>query len=258
MQFVAGVVTRARENELDVLLLTQDDVGGIERVSDGSMVDAVIAMDVEDDDARIPSLLAMRQPAVLIGVPGRAAGLSCVDLDFEEAGRLALEHLTALGHRRVALIGPPRSVLARHTSYADRMLRGYRAQATADGIEALVETCEGTAVGAREATDAVLARMPDVTAVVVHNESALPAVIAALRGTGRRIPQDVSLLAVCPTDVALSQSIAVTSIDVPGRQIGAAAVDMVLTRLGGGDEAIIRLVAPTVTERESTAPPGRP
>ena len=255
MQFVTGVVTRAREFEHDVLLLTQDDVGGIERVSNGSMVDAVIVMDVEAQDARIPTLVGLRQPAVMIGLPGHTQGLSCVDLDFEEVGRLALSHLTALGHRRVALIGPPPSVLDRHTSYADRMLHGYRAQAQEEGIEILVEPCESTSTGARRATAAVLERMPDVTGVVVHNESALPTVMNTLRSAGRRVPEDVSLLAVCPAEVALTQSVALTSIDIPAQQIGAAAVDMVMERLAGSGPVQTRLFAPRVTERDSTTRP---
>jgi DNA-binding LacI/PurR family transcriptional regulator len=219
------------------------------------MCDAVIVMDVEDEDARIPTLISLRQPAVLIGLPGTTEGLSCVDLDFEAVGRLALSHLTGLGHRRVALIGPPPSVLARHTSYADRMLRGYRTQAQADGVEVLVEPCEATSVGARRATLAVLERMPDVTAVVVHNESALPGVIATLRMGGRRIPADMSLVAVCPADVALTQSVPLTAIEIPAQPIGAAAVDMVMERLAGAVEMRTHLFPPEVTERESVGPP---
>ena len=52
MQFVAGVVTRARDFDHDVLLLTQDDVSGLDRVTGGSMVDALVMMDIEADDPR--------------------------------------------------------------------------------------------------------------------------------------------------------------------------------------------------------------
>lgn len=262
MQFVTGVVRRAREFDHDVLLLTQDDMAGIERVSHGSMVDAVIVMDVEADDERLPALRGLKQPAVLIGLPGDERGLTCVDLDFEEVGRLALRHLTDLGHRRVALIGPPPSVLERHTSYAERMLRGYRAQAEAADLEVLVQPCEGTAVGARAATLAVLEAMPDLTGVVVHNESALPTVLSTLRREGRRVPDDVSLVAVCPAEVALSQSIALTAIDIPAQEIGGAAVDLVMDLLtptppprpGGAAAPSTAAAAPV----EGTDPTGSP
>ena len=62
MQFVTGVVTRAQSFKHDVLLLTQDDHDGIERVAAGSMVDAVIMMDVEAEDPRLPILRRSASP----------------------------------------------------------------------------------------------------------------------------------------------------------------------------------------------------
>jgi DNA-binding LacI/PurR family transcriptional regulator len=50
------------------------------------MVDALILMDVEQDDPRIPRLLEQRQPTVLIGLPADPRGLTCVDLDFTRRG----------------------------------------------------------------------------------------------------------------------------------------------------------------------------
>ena len=176
MQFVTGVVTAARTFDHDVLLLTQDDATGLERVADGSMVDALIMMDIEADDPRVPVLVGLRQPAVLIGLPRDSAGLSCVDLDFDAAGRVAVRHLASLGHRRIALIGSPRAVLERHTSYADRMLRGFTAETRELGLVAVAVSCESSHTGAIAAVDEVLESMPDVTALVVHNEVALPAV----------------------------------------------------------------------------------
>jgi len=254
MQFVTGVVTGARMFEHDVLLLTQDDAAGLERVADGSMVDALIMMDIEADDPRVPVLAGLRQPAVLIGLPSNAEGLSCVDLDFEAAGRTAVRHLAQLGHRQVALIGSSRAVLERHTSYADRMLRGFTAQTAELGIDGVYEPCESSHTGAVAAVDRVLARMPGVTGLVVHNEVALPAVIATLRERGRVVPDDISLVAVCPLDVAVGQPLPLTSVDIPAHAIGRIAVEMAMARVAGEQPAETRLLAPVLTERLSTAP----
>ncbi len=255
MQFVTGVVTSARTFEHDVLLLTQDDAAGLERVADGSMVDALIMMDIEADDPRVPVLVRLRQPAVLIGLPSNPKGLSCVDLDFEAAGRTAVRHLAELGHRQVALIGSPHAVLERHTSYADRMLRGFTAQTAELGIDGVYEPCESSHPGAVAAVDRVLARMPGVTGLVVHNEVALPAVIATLRERGRAVPDDISLVAVCPLDVAVGQHLPLTSVDIPAHAIGRIAVEMAMARVAGEQLAETRLLAPVLTERLSTAPP---
>lgn len=253
MQFVTGVVTRARGFEHDVLLLTQDDVGGLERVAAGSMVDAIVVMDVEADDPRIPVLGSLRQPTVLIGLPRDAGGLSCVDLDFEAVGALGARHLAATGHHDVALLGSPPEVMDRHTSYADRVVRGFTATADARRLDATVEPCEPTPAGAQRAVDAVLDRAPGTTGLVVHNERALPHVLAHLRERGRVVGGDTSVIAVCPEDVALAQALPMTSIDIPAGVIGAVAVEMVMARLQGEQPAETRLLAPVLTERASGA-----
>lgn len=254
MQFVTGVVTRARDFEHDVLLLTQDDHAGVERVAAGSMVDAVIMMDVEAEDPRLPILRRQRQPAVLIGLPRDAAGLSCVDLDFEAVTRTAVDHLVGLGHRRIAFIGSPPVVLDRHTTYAMRTVSGFRAETERLGVEAVFEPCESSHAGANAALDRVLDRLPDVTGLVVHNEVALPAVLAGLRERGIQVPRDMSVVAVCPRDVATGQTQQLTAVDIPAARIGAVAVEMVMARLDEGQTPETRLLAPELTVRETTAP----
>ena len=253
MHFVAGVVTSARTFDHDVLLLTQEDAAGLDRVTSGSMVDALVVMDIEADDPRIPTLARLRQPTILIGLPLQPRGLSCVDLDFEAAGRLAVSYLHDLGHRQIGLVGSPALVLERHTTYADRLLRGFRSEAAERGLSAVAIPCESSREGAVEAVDALLDRAPGLTAVVVHNEVALPHLVAALAARGLPTPEAVSVLAVCPTDIALGQPVPLTSIDVPGAAIGQAAVEMVINRLAAERPAETRLLSPVVVERGSTA-----
>ncbi|QDP96132.1 LacI family transcriptional regulator [Microlunatus elymi] len=252
MQFVTGVVTRARDHEMDVLLLTQDDPGGIERAANSSLADALIMMDIEAEDPRIPTLVELRRPAVLIGLPADARGLSVVDLDFEAAGRLAWQYLTGLGHRQIALIGPTPAVLGRHTSYANRLLDGYRGAAERDDRPTAVEPAEAGHAGGLAAIRRVLDRMPEVSAVVVHNEAALPGVLTGLRAAGHEIGTGISVLAICPADVAVQQAVPLTSIDIPAIRMGKIAVDLAMARIDGSDDPEIRLLVPQVTERDST------
>ena len=255
MQFVTGVVTAAQSFEHDVLLLTQDDHAGVERVAAGSMVDAVIMMDVEADDPRIPILRRQRQPAVLIGLPRDTSGLSCVDLDFEAAARLAVNHLAGLGHRDVALLGSPQKVLDRHTTYAARLVHGFSDETARHDVRAVFEPMESSHAGAALALDRAFARLPGLTALVVHNEVALPGVLSTLRERGLRVPQDVSVVAVCPQDVALGQPQPLTAVDIPAVRIGTVAVEMAMARLAGDDLAETRLVSPALTVRETSAAP---
>jgi DNA-binding LacI/PurR family transcriptional regulator len=255
MQFVAGVAAGARALGYDILLLVQDDQANLARITGGSMVDALAVMDIEADDPRLPAMTSMRQPVVLLGLPREPHGLSCVDLDFEQVGATAAGHLLRLGHRSIALIGSAPEVMERRSSYAERMLRGFTRACAAAGARHLVLPTRPSVTGARDSVDRLLAQVPDVTGVVVHNEFALAHVVARLEDAGRRIPQDLSLVAVCPESTAASLSMPVTSIDLPAERIGRIAVEMLATLLAGDAPQQVRLLPPVLTERGSTAAP---
>ena len=156
MQIATAVVTTARGYGHDVLLLTQEeDVTGLKRVAGSSLVDAVILMDVETRDERLPVLRTLRLPAVLIGFPAEPAGLTCIDLDFEAAGKASAEHLAAAGCRDVALIGAPPEVYRRSTGFAQRTQAGFERAARAHGLRAATWPCD-PAPGAIRATAARL------------------------------------------------------------------------------------------------------
>lgn len=256
MQFVAAVGTTARSYDHDILLLTQDEgPAGLTRVTGGAMVDALIVMDVEADDPRVPVLRKLDQPAVLIGLPDRPSGISCVDLDFAATGYAAVTHLAEHGHQSIALVGPPSAVYQRGTSFATRLLSGFTDAVTHLGLIATTQACEPTFDGAESCLARIDAELPSATGFVVHNEAALGPLLSLLRSAGRRVPQDVSLVAVCPPDVALGQPVPVTSIDIPAHEIGTMAVEMVMQLLAGRQGIETRLLAPKLTERGSCGKP---
>jgi len=258
MQFVAGVTQGARAHELDVLLLPQDDGTDLARVTAASMIDALVVMDVEADDPRLTELAALARPVVLIGVPDDSTALTCIDLDFERAGALAVEHLAERGHRRVALLGSPREVLRRHTAYAERMTRGFDTAADRLGLDHVVVPTTSSVAGAYRAVDELVDAVPDVTGLVVHNEIALPHVVARLRELGRAVPDDVSVVAVCPENVTLSLPVPVTSIDIPAELIGRTAVAMLVAAGQQDAPAEVRLLRPRLTDRGTVRHVGPP
>jgi DNA-binding LacI/PurR family transcriptional regulator len=251
MEVVAGVVARARKHGYDILLLTSDDVRGMERAARGSMVDALLLMDIESDDPRIGVLSQLDQPSVLIGLPEGRRTIPCVDFDFEEAGWLAVDRLMAQGHRSLTLIGSPAEVMERHTSYADRLARGFLAACAAAGVAASVHACPSDAQ-AVAVVDQAIAAQPDVTGFLVHNEGALPHVFARLVETGRHSPAAPGIVALCPDDVARSVPGPVDSIAVPAEAIGAAAADAICEMIEGTTPPGVRLIAPSLTVRTAS------
>jgi DNA-binding LacI/PurR family transcriptional regulator len=255
MQFVAATVTEARTYDHDVLLLTKDEgPDGLRRVAAASIADALIVMDVETAEPRVPVLKSLRRPVVLIGVPAAPGGLTCVDLDFAGAGAAAVTHLADLGHRQIVLLGPSPAVYQRGTSYAGRFLGGFRQAAGEHEVHAASFPCAPSYDALRGCLDSAFARHPDVTGLVVHNEAILGPLLAELGRRGKRVPHDISVLAVCPQDMAEAHSVPLTSIAIPAAQLGSLAVEMAMRRLDEGGQSEIRLLSPQLTERGSTGP----
>ncbi|WFE40334.1 LacI family DNA-binding transcriptional regulator [Micromonospora sp. WMMD998] len=251
MRFATAVVTTARRYDHDVLLVTADEgPAGLHRIAGSALVDGVLLMDVELEDSRVPLLRELALPGVLIGHPADSTGLACVDLDFRRAGELCVEHLAAAGHRRVALLGAPAAVYDRGTGFAHRTRDGVVAAAGRLGVDAVTRSCEEGPAAVRRDLAALLDAHPDVTGLVVQNESAVEPVLAALPLLGRRVPQDVSVVAVCPDELAEPSGL--TCVPVPAEEVGRQAVTLLMRRLRDEPVPEVTLLEPRLTVRDTS------
>lgn len=259
MQFAISVVTAAREHDHDVLLLTQQEgEEGLRRVSASSLVDGVLVMDVQLHDERLAALRSLDRPAVLIGMPADTTGLTCVDLDFTAAGAACVDHLADLGHRKVALIGSPPEVYARETGFAERVEHGFLEAARQRGMDSTAHPCAPTAEAVEELLEGLLHERPDLTSLVVHNEPLVEPAIRALRQVGRSVPEEISVVAICPDEVAERAPLPVTSVRIPAEELGHRAVDLLMTLLDDGTVPETTLLPAELTVRASTAPARAP
>ncbi|HYN96699.1 MAG TPA: LacI family DNA-binding transcriptional regulator [Pilimelia sp.] len=254
MQFATAVVTTARAVDHDVLLVTADEgPAGLRRIAASAMVDGIIVMDVELHDRRIAVLRDLERPSVLIGLPADAAGLTVVDLDFDRAGAACAEYLAGLGHTSIALLGAPAVVYERNTAFAPRTMAGFLAAARLRGVDAVAQPCEESAEDVRQALTALLDRRPDLSGLVVHNEAAVAHVLAALPALGRRVPQDISVVAICPDEVAERALPPLTSVLIPAEEVGTQAVRLLMRKLMDEPVPPATLLGPRLTTRSSTA-----
>jgi len=254
MEIAVCVVTKAREFGYDVLLLTNDEgADGIRRVGSSSRADAVILTDIGMEDDRIATVRTAGVDAVLIGVPADPAGLDCVDLDFAEAGRLCVAHLAGLGHRTVAFIGEAEGVYRRRIGFAERTLGGTRAGAAAAGVDLVHRPCGGSFEAAAGVLARVLEERPGTTGLIVQNEAIIPPLLSLLRTYGRTVPEDMSIVALCPDQVAEQTAPKLTSVTMPAAELGTRAVEMLMRRMAGDGTSEVQLIPPSLTVRGSTA-----
>jgi DNA-binding LacI/PurR family transcriptional regulator len=254
MEIAMAITTTAREHDKDVLLLTRDEgTAGVRRIAGSGLADALILMDVELEDDRIPVLREVDTPAVLIGLPTDTTGLTCVDLDFEATGARCADHLADLGHRDVALIGESEGVYRRHTGFAARTLTGFQNRAAQRGLRAVYRPCEGTYESTAGTLARILEERPRTTGFVVQNEAAIPPLLSLLRLSGRIVPEDTSVVAICPDQVARQSAPLLTSVSIPAQEMGRRAVELVVAKLEGVANEGTTLIPPVLTVRESSA-----
>ncbi len=253
MRFVAAALVAARRHNMDVLLLTADQgEPGLRRVAESAQVDGFLVMDVEMDDDRVPLLRQLAKPSVLIGHPAAAKGLTCVDLDFEAAGAHCVDHLADLGHRSIGFLGAPSSVYRRNTGFAHRAMAGFSAAAMRRGVAATALPAEDDHESVLRATKLLIRSHPSMTALVVHNEAALGWITACLRATGRTVPGDVAVVAICPDEIAEQMSPQLTSVRLPAEELGRRAVDVLVGKLDGRQAPPLMLLPPRLLRRAST------
>ncbi|MEU8624423.1 LacI family DNA-binding transcriptional regulator [Streptomyces sp. NPDC048669] len=255
MEIAIAVATTARTHGYDVLLLTgEEGPAAVRRIAGSSLADAMILMDVELHDERLPLLRETDRAAVLIGLPADTDGLTCVDLDFEATGALCVEHLAGLGHREVAVIGEAAAVYERHTGFAERTVDGVRAKARETGVRVLHRPCEGGYPAMAQTLSRIFDERPGTTGFIVQNESAVEPLLNLLRQQGRAVPEDVSVVAICPEQVAAQASVRLTSVAIPAQEMGRRSVEQVVAKLSGRGTDEVELLAPELTVRESTGP----
>jgi DNA-binding LacI/PurR family transcriptional regulator len=253
MEIVMAVASTAREFDQDVLLLTGDEgTSGVRRLAGSGSADTLLLMDVELDDARIPVVRELGVPAVLIGLPADPTGLTCIDLDFDAAGELCADHLADLGHRDVAFIGPAENVYRRHTGFAARTLDGFTRRTAARGLRMVHRPCDGTFDSAVGTLARVLEERPATTGLVVHNEAAVGPLLSVLRQLGRPVPEEVSVVAICPDQVARQAWPQLSSVSIPAEEMGRGAVRLAMAHLGGEPTAGTTLLKPVLTVRDSS------
>ncbi|MFF5010508.1 LacI family DNA-binding transcriptional regulator [Streptomyces phaeochromogenes] len=184
-------------------------------------------------------------------------GFASVTADLVEGMTDALTHLHALGHRRIAYVGGPRS-----TWTAQERAAGIHAMSTSDKVEiiqvgSVAPHFDGGVTGA---ADVVLAS--GATAVVAFNDIVAFGLISRFTARRVRVPDEMSVVG-CD-DIALAGMAAppLTTVHVPKAHAARAAVDLLFRILGtpaGEDVEPLQRVLPThLVVRGSTAAIGRP
>jgi DNA-binding LacI/PurR family transcriptional regulator len=199
--------------------------------------------------------IARQVPTVTIGdaLPGVAAAGEVV-FDNERGVRETLQHLSALGHRRITVLS-----WAVETSPDREAERAVTASATALGLDCRVVACAYSLNGSRPLALELLAGDDRPTAVMCLSDSIAYGVYAACYELGLSIPRDIAVAGFGdhPMSRLLAPPLTSTVWDV--ERVAELATGFLLKAIAAdGPQATLReVVAPVLAVRGSTGtPPG--
>lgn len=137
------------------------------------------------------------QPCVLVTssadrLPFR--NLSSVTSDDALAARLAVEHLAALGHRKIVVIGGQRDKSDTTALRYAGCQAAFRDHGIAFDEEQDYETCRFSFEGGFGAAQALLERCREFTALFAMSDVMAIGAIRALKDAGKRVPEDISVM----------------------------------------------------------------
>lgn len=225
-----------RGYDLTLYNLSGDD-GERRRVFDHHLlrnrVDAVIAVALALDEDEVGRLLSLGKP--IAGVGGPLPGASAITIDDVAVGRLATDHLIALGHRRIAYIGGSEEWdLEFHTPTKRRI--GFEAALLDAGHAPDLDRNRGadfTIPGGHAAAMELLADPADrPTAIFAASDEMAIGCILAARELGLSVPGDLSVIGV--DDHPLAEFFGLTTVSQHPELQGEEAVELLLRSVERG------------------------
>jgi LacI family transcriptional regulator len=243
---MAAISRRLALSDVDALLLQRLDVAPHHRF------DAAILIGVDGNDPLVTELWARTIP--LVGVDVRVGGrrTAFVGSDHREGMRLALAHLHALGHRRIAHVaGAPNTVAGADRIAAFRRETGNLGLAPPDGY--LREADFSSAGGYRE-TCALLALEERPTAVIAASDLMALAALQAIRDAGLEPGRDVAVVGFDDLEAAALAHPPLTTIRQDRELLGTMAAQQALELIEHTETALPDTILPVeLIVRASTA-----
>jgi LacI family transcriptional regulator len=196
-------------------------------------------------------------PTVVVGHHDTADEYDSVVDDDRAGAALVVDHLVALGHRRIAHT----SAVAQGGQWKGRpeqvRSEGYRQAMHQHGLDEAVSIA-GASYSEEDGYQAgreLLDRSDRPTAIFAGADIAALGVLRAAYELGLRIPADLSLAGYDNTTLAASAPISLTSVDQAARDLGATAARLLGERMDGRSRSVLTSAAPRLIVRNTTGPP---
>lgn len=255
-ELLRGINLRAHQLGLAVLLCDTDSEGirtpEYLRVLSERRVDGIIIAHEQILSDYEEALHSLKIPVILISTKADSLETPYIKVDDRVAAFDATEYLIHQGHSDIACIAAdpadPIAGAPRIEGYRDA-LEKHRIPFRSELLIPGKFSFECGASAARRLFDLGV----NVTAIFAVSDEAALGVISAAYTTGRRIPQDLSLIGYDDTRSAIMSTPPLTTVHQPLFEMGVAAVDGLIGMAYHGEAGSCRVVPHTIVERASVA-----
>ncbi len=222
----------------------------VHEASDGGLL--IVPTESPDE---LLSLHHQGYPFVVIDPREELAGeIPTVSAANVSGAKEAVDHLVALGHRRIGAITGPRELASMEDRFA-----GYCAGLAAAGVlpdPDLVHRGNLDVPSGRAAASALLSAPEPPTAIFAFNDNMAVGAIQAARDRGLEVPRDLSVVGFDALDPSRIVTPALTTVRQPLEEMGRLAVRLLLSVIEGPPAKAMRVeLATALMPGASTAPP---
>jgi LacI family transcriptional regulator len=251
-----GVEERASEEGYSVIVCNTDEDADKEdaylTVLEERRVHGVLIVPVAPANPRVEHLRGRGTP--IVRITHRISDDECgIGVDDLLGGELAMDHLLALGHERVAYV-----TSASHVWPTDERREGALAAAHKAGrsddvlLEVSVEHLN--VAHGRDAGERILGLRPRPTAAFCANDLVALGVLQVMIRHGVRVPDDLAIVGFDDIEFASAAAIPLTSVRQPRHLMGRTAAELLLAEASGDPEHVHRRVVlqPELVVRAST------
>ena len=195
-------------------------------------------------------------PVISISGHHKMAGLTNIVLNHDQSAILALQHLYALGHRRIAFMKGQRHASDSKSRWESTMRLAKDVGITIDPeLCIFLEANSWTPELGYKPVKMLLERTRDFTALFCFNDTAALGAIRAIADAGLSCPGDISVIGFDDISQAAYHLPSLTTVRQPLRQMGEMAAQMLIKRIQNPKDAYPDFVnfEPELIVRESTA-----
>jgi DNA-binding LacI/PurR family transcriptional regulator len=241
VEYINGATRAAADMGYHLILWPNEleKIDEIAALNTSGFIVGVLLMEIKMIDRRVEFFDNAHIPMTLIGRTNTPSSLNFVDRDFDGAAEMAINYLTELDHKYIALINNARFKTNSKHSVDHRFRQSVISSAKKAKISLAHFYYENDANTGEIALKEIMSTTPDTTAIVTLNDLTVIGLINSGTKSGLSFPEDLSVLSLSTSPSQVEMTVPeISTISPPAWEMGAKAIEILLKNIEEGSVSI--------------------